>query len=48
LNLGTNRFVAVTVEPLTLGTNQVLGWHVSEDPDAIVEMRSGCTLTWST
>ena len=24
LNLGTNRFVAVTVEPLTLGTNQVL------------------------
>ena len=27
LNLGTNRFVAVTVEPLTLGTNQVLGWH---------------------
>jgi sec-independent protein translocase protein TatC len=28
LRLGTNRFVAVTVEPLTLGTNQVLGWHV--------------------
>jgi sec-independent protein translocase protein TatC len=28
LHLGTNRFVAVTVEPLTLGTNQVLGWHV--------------------
>jgi sec-independent protein translocase protein TatC len=27
LNLGTNRFVAVTVEPLTLGTNQILGWH---------------------
>jgi len=32
LNLGTNRFVAVTVEPLTLGTNQILGWHA--DPDA--------------
>jgi sec-independent protein translocase protein TatC len=28
LNLGTNRFVAVVVEPLTLGTNQILGWHV--------------------
>ena len=28
LNLGTNRFVAVTVEPITIGTNQVLGWHV--------------------
>lgn len=28
LNLGTNRFVAVAIEPLTIGTNQVLGWHV--------------------
>ena len=28
LNLGTNRFVAVMVEPLTIGTNQVLGWKV--------------------
>lgn len=28
LNLGTNRFVAVQVEPLTVGTNQVLSWHV--------------------
>src|SRR5579863_8106814 len=27
LNLGTNRFVAVTVEPVTLGTNQVIGWR---------------------
>jgi sec-independent protein translocase protein TatC len=34
LNLGTNRFVAVTVEPLTLGTNQVLGWHADPDPTA--------------
>jgi sec-independent protein translocase protein TatC len=34
LNLGTNRFVAVTVEPLTLGTNQVLGWQV--EPNAAV------------
>ena len=32
LNLGTNRFVAITLEPLTLGTNQVLGWRVNPDP----------------
>lgn len=36
-NLGTNRFVAVQVEPLTLGTNQVLGWHVTDDPRAIAD-----------
>jgi len=28
LGLGTNRFVAVQVEPLTVGTNQMLGWHM--------------------
>jgi sec-independent protein translocase protein TatC len=28
LNLGTNRFVGVTVEPLVIGTNQILGWRV--------------------
>ena len=27
LNLGTNRFVAVRVEPATIGTNQVLAWQ---------------------
>jgi sec-independent protein translocase protein TatC len=32
LNLGTNRVVAVTVEPLTLGTNQVLGWSIDSNP----------------
>src|SRR5271154_1666392 len=32
LNLGTNRFIAVTVEPLTLGTNQILGWYVDSSP----------------
>jgi sec-independent protein translocase protein TatC len=37
LNLGTNRFVAVQVEPLVIGTNQVLGWSVIEDPGAIAE-----------
>jgi sec-independent protein translocase protein TatC len=39
LRSGTNRFVAVTVEPLTLGTNQVLGWHVSDDPAAIADLQ---------
>ena len=32
LNLGTNHFVAVTIEPLMVGTNQVLGWRVNPDP----------------
>jgi sec-independent protein translocase protein TatC len=31
-NLGTNRFVAVTVEPLTVGTNHVLGWEIDTNP----------------
>jgi sec-independent protein translocase protein TatC len=35
MNLGTNRFVSVRVDPLVLGTNQVLGWRVSDDPQAI-------------
>jgi sec-independent protein translocase protein TatC len=34
LNLGTNRLVSVEVEPLTLGTNRVLGWRVDADPRA--------------
>ena len=38
LGLGTNRFVTVQVEPLTIGTNQVLGWRVSEDPAAVADM----------
>ncbi len=37
-NFGTNRFVAVEVEPLMIGTNQVLGWHVSNDPAALAEL----------
>ena len=39
LNSGTNRFAAVTVEPQLLGTNQVLGWRVSDDPAAIAAMQ---------
>ena len=35
LNLGTNRFVAITVEPLTMGTNRVLGWRISDNPAAV-------------
>jgi len=39
LNLGTNRFVAVTVEPLLLGTNRVLGWRINPDPAAVAAAR---------
>lgn len=37
LDLGSNRFVAVQIEPFTLGTNRVLGWSVNSDPDATVD-----------
>ncbi len=37
LSLGTNRFVSVQVEPLVIGTNQVLGWRASSDPAAIAD-----------
>jgi sec-independent protein translocase protein TatC len=37
LALGTNRFVSIQVELLTLGTNQVLGWRVNDDPRAIAD-----------
>ncbi|MGA3164113.1 MAG: twin-arginine translocase subunit TatC [Verrucomicrobiota bacterium] len=37
LNLGTNRFVAVTVEPITVGTNRVLGWRVNDNSQAIAD-----------
>ena len=33
LALGTNRFVAVDIEPLVVGTNRVLGWRVNPDPN---------------
>jgi len=38
-NTGSNRFATVTVEPLMLGTNQVLGWRVSNDPAALAEIQ---------
>jgi sec-independent protein translocase protein TatC len=34
LNLGTNRFVAVQIQPATIGTNQVLSWRIDPDPAA--------------
>ena len=37
LDLGSNRFVAVQIEPLTLGTNRVLGWRVNPDPAATAD-----------
>src|SRR5664280_347756 len=39
LNLGTNRFVSVQVEPLVIGTNQVLGWRASSDHDAVADVQ---------
>ena len=35
LGTGTNRFSAVTIEPVRLGTNQVLSWRVTDDPATI-------------
>jgi sec-independent protein translocase protein TatC len=35
----TKRYATVTVEPVRLGTNQVLGWRVTDDPDALADMR---------
>ncbi|HZL41745.1 MAG TPA: twin-arginine translocase subunit TatC [Verrucomicrobiae bacterium] len=32
LGLGSNRFVAVQIQPDTIGTNHVLGWIVDSDP----------------
>ena len=32
LALGTNRFVTVTVQPVLLGTNRVLGWQTEPNP----------------
>ena len=37
LNAGTNRFVSVQIEPMTVGTNQILGWRVNDDPQAIAD-----------
>ncbi|HTL73434.1 MAG TPA: twin-arginine translocase subunit TatC [bacterium] len=38
LDLGTNRFNAIQVEPVMVGTNRVLGWRVNENPQAVANM----------
>jgi sec-independent protein translocase protein TatC len=38
LGTGTNRFAALTIEPVRLGTNQVLGWRVTNDPATIADI----------
>lgn len=37
LHTGTNRFAAVVVEPVTVGTNQILGWRVNTNAAALAE-----------
>jgi sec-independent protein translocase protein TatC len=37
LHTGTNRFAVVVVEPVKVGTNQILSWHVNEDPAALAD-----------
>jgi sec-independent protein translocase protein TatC len=39
LNLGSNRFTAVQIEPLLIGTNQVLGWKVDDSPETAATAR---------
>jgi len=39
LDLGSNRFVAVEIEPVIVGTNRFLTWHVNPDPQAIEDMK---------
>jgi sec-independent protein translocase protein TatC len=39
LPLGTNRFVAVSLEPAVIGTNQVLRWRMDSDPEAAETMQ---------
>ncbi len=39
LGTGSNRFASITIEPVLLGTNPVLGWHVSDDPAVIAGMQ---------
>jgi sec-independent protein translocase protein TatC len=33
-SFGTNRFAAIQIEPLTIGTNNVLTWRLDDDPHA--------------
>lgn len=40
LDLGTNRFVSLQIEPLTIGTNHILGWRVVDDKNAAATAES--------
>lgn len=40
VDLGTNRFVAVRLEPATIGTNQVLTWQIDHNP-AVAQKAQG-------
>lgn len=35
LDFGTNRYVAVQIDPILIGTNQVLSWRVASDPNTV-------------
>jgi sec-independent protein translocase protein TatC len=37
LNLGTNHYVAVEIDPITIGTNQVLSWHINPDSNGAAD-----------
>ena len=39
VHLGTNRFVAVRIDPVIIGTNQVLGWQINDTPGAAESAR---------
>jgi sec-independent protein translocase protein TatC len=38
LGAGTNRFAALVVEPVLLGTNQLMGWRMTNDAAAIADI----------
>jgi sec-independent protein translocase protein TatC len=37
--LGTNRYVAVRIEPMVIGTNTVIGWHIETNKDLAEQAR---------
>jgi sec-independent protein translocase protein TatC len=37
-NIGTNPFTALELQPVTIGTNLVLGWRLNTDPAALADL----------
>src|SRR5580692_5249736 len=37
LNLGTNHYVAIEIDPITIGTNQMLSWHINPDSNGATD-----------